>query len=710
MFQIDENPGCVEKARKAVSLIAEHRNSDRLRQWLKDGNMDAPEMDMGEAYALFSISDRTSKVDFDVMKTTIAFAPPESAEKMQKAYQMIEQDQATNLNNRSNHSEVRRNNYPLETWPVGLRNIGNTCYLNSVLQFLFTIKPLRELVLNCENFLEDPSPEALGGKKVGRTAVTAERVEVAQKFIRELRSFFNHMITAPTDTVQPEIDLAALALCKTDTPQSAPKSPELDAKKADGLGSIEGAPLIGPMPAPITDGEDANIPSADSVMGDDKSDTSMQAMELQDQTQEANTASNSQPAPPSRPPPIPPRPAAAAPTKSKLGNIEESARQQDAAEVLSNIFDLFSCAIKGKGVLREQEQFDMIKELFFSDVTSVRNTVPKPEEASELRDHFLVSPGWRDRNLYATLDDDFGSSEMEGGVTKYDFIRTAAPVQIINLRRLQFDRVKGEQVYDRSHIGLETTLYLDRYLEKTQSLPQLELLKLREAQWEKQRQLAVLNERRDVLRKTKIEGLDLAECVDEASAFMRDLSKQYEEQPAGSLPTPPPELADALTEKADHIKKDLAQIDAEMGQLEAEIDSMFKDARDHPYRLHAVFTHRGGTKGGHYWIYIYDFQNDLWRKYNDDIVTLANESDIFEQDKGSMPSASTGVVYIREDQIDTITEAVRREPTSTETADTNGAVETQMSDVQMQDVDDGIPSLEPIAYKDVQIIDGVEKA
>lgn len=143
--------------------------------------MDAPEMDMGEAYALFSISDRTAKVDFDVMKTMMAFAPADSAEKMQKAYEMIEQDQAQNLNNRSNQSEVRRNNYPLETWPVGLRNIGNTCYLNSVLQFLFTIKPLRELVLNCDSYLQDPSPEALKGKKVGRTAVTAERVEVAQK-------------------------------------------------------------------------------------------------------------------------------------------------------------------------------------------------------------------------------------------------------------------------------------------------------------------------------------------------------------------------------------------------------------------------------------------------------------------------------------------------------------------------------------------------
>ncbi|KAH7094937.1 hypothetical protein FB567DRAFT_543330 [Paraphoma chrysanthemicola] len=706
-LKTSDNPECMETARKAVRLIADHRNSDRLRQYLKDGNMTAPEMDLGEAYALFSISDRTATVDFDVMKTTIAFAPPESAEKMQKAYLMIEQDQATNLNNRSSQSEVRRNNYPLESWPVGLRNIGNTCYLNSVLQFLFTIKPLRDLVLNCDAFLQDPSPEALSGKKVGRTAVTAERVEVAQKFIHELRTFFQHMITAPTDTVQPAIDLAALALCKTDSPQSAPKSPELKAAESKDPASADQAPFIGPMPAPSNGVDASDTVAVDAVMADDKSDTSMQAMDFQNQPKDATT--EAVPAPPSRAPPIPPRPAPAPPTKSKLGNIEESARQQDAAEVLSNIFDLFSCAIQGKGILREEEQLDTIKELFFSDVTSVRNIKPKPEKSSELRDHFLVSPGWRDRNLYATLDDDFGLSEMEGGVTKYDYIDKAAPIQIINLRRLQFDRVKGEQVYDRSHIGLETTLYLDRYLGKTQSLPQLDLLRLREAQWDKQRQLRILDERKDELRRTEIEGLDLSDTIDETSAFIQELSRKYEQPGGDALPTPPPELADALSIKAEHLKKELEHISAEMTQLEADIDRVFAASRDHPYRLHAVFTHRGGTKGGHYWIYIYDFQNGMWRKYNDDLVTLANESDIFESEKVAMPAASTGVVYIREDLINDLTEAVRRNPTPIEAVPKVNGHSTQSNDVQMQDADDDLPPLEPVAYQDVQVIDGVEK-
>lgn len=526
--------------------------------------------------------------------------------------------------------------------------------------------------------------------------------------VRELRTFFNHMITAPTDTVQPAIDLAALALCKTDTPQSAPRSPAINAQQGSGLGSIEGAPVLGPLLPPSNETE--AVSSADSVMADDKSDTSMQLMDLQEQSQATQTA---QPAPPTRPPPIPPRPAA--PSKSRIGNIEESARQQDAAEVLSNIFDLFSCAIKGTALDRENEQLDAIKELFFSDVTSVRNTEPKAEESHELRDHFLVSPGWRERNLYATLDDDFGLSEMEGGITKYDYIKKASPIQIINLRRLQFDRTKGEQVYDRSYINLDTRIYLDRYLGETSSLSQEQLLKLRQAQWEKQRLLRELDESRDALQRSDVDGLDLAETVDETRAFMEGLSKQYEEQDDATLPTPPPELAEALSEKAANLRKDIERINAEMRQLEEGVDNMFKDSRDHPYRLHAIFTHRGGTKGGHYWIYIYDFQNNKWRKYNDDLVTEIDEKDVFKQEEGTIRAASTGVVYIREDLITKVTEAVRRQPTSDEAVgDANEHAETQASDVQMQDASDEAtlpqkPS-QSIKYHDVQVIDGVEMA
>jgi hypothetical protein len=64
------------------------------------------------------------------------------------------------------------------TMPVGLENIGNTCYLNSLLQFYFTIKPLREMILEIEKYQEGEVADALV-KRVGGRVVTVAEIERA---------------------------------------------------------------------------------------------------------------------------------------------------------------------------------------------------------------------------------------------------------------------------------------------------------------------------------------------------------------------------------------------------------------------------------------------------------------------------------------------------------------------------------------------------
>lgn len=720
-LKTQDNPSCIDNARKALSIIAEERQSERLRQFMKSGTMTEPDMDVGEAYALFSVDNRTLPLDLDVLQTTVDIAPPADVEKLQKAFAIIQQDQAQNFDNRigksAQQAEARRNEYPLETWPVGLRNIGNTCYLNSVLQFLFTIKPLRQVILNCDEYFEVPVPEVISKKKVGRATVTVQRVLTAQKFVRELRMFFEQMITAPTDTVQPAIDLASLALCRTDNPDTAAEVLKSSKPIETSLGSVDGIAISGPMPQ-ADSGKDASI-LADSVMGEEqiepvsgdredaKSDTSMQAMDL------GTESDQTVPAPPERPPPIPPRPDVQ--NRIKIGRLEESARQQDAAEVMGNIFDLVSCAIKGEDVMREGEQFDTIKKLFYSDVTTVQKTKRGVEKLSELRNHYLVSPGGRDRPMYATLDNDFGLGEMEGGGTRYDYIEQAAPFQIINVRRLQFEG--GSPQYNRSHIGLDSTLYMDRYLAKTKSLDELQLLRLREVQWTKQQELREIEHERQRLQATEIEGLDLAATLEETSVFLdnfmvnkSDRTEVADEQQEPLL-NPSMELVDALHNKAQHLQKDLESMEEHINQLESDIDGVFKECHDHPYRLHAVFTHSGDIKGGHYWIYIYDFQSGMWRSYNDDRVTIADEAQIFQREDGSIrPHVSTGVVYVRADLAEEYTQAVCRQPLTSENQ-RSGETATDTPDVVMGDATDVVPvsSLNQIRYHDLGVLEGVEK-
>jgi ubiquitin carboxyl-terminal hydrolase 25/28 len=664
--------------------------------------MPEQEMDLSEAYALFDISamDDRKNVDLSVLQSLMVVAPPSDVAKLEKAFALVQHDQAQNYNNKDEQPKEpgsRVNDFPLETWPVGCRNNGNTCYLNSVLQFLFTITPLRQLILNFEEYEQDPSPEALKNKKVGRAVVTPERVVTAQKFVRELQSLFRLMIRAPTDNVLPTKHLAELALCKTDTPETEEKAPD--------AGSLAKNEIPNGTETASIEESKAVITAADTVMGESndakdaepKGDGSAQAaVELHE--------TSDQPSPPTRPPPIPPRPKTQEQQKSKDDHIAESARQQDAAEVMGNIMDLISCAIKPDSIMRDGEQADLIKDLFFSDVTIVRNTKGKVEKTKELRNHHLISAGGRDRHLYAALDDDFGLSDIEGGETKYEYIEQPAPFQIVNVRRLQFNREKKQQVRDTAQLSLDDVLYLDRYLEATKRLPEGELLQLRQAQWTKQQELQRLAARCKDLQVTDIADVDLADAVEETAAFTENFFNAVEEQMFDLLPTPPPEeLSVNLHEKAKVLKSELEEIKTSMSQLESEIDTVFREYRDHGYRLHAIFVHRGGTGSGHYLIYIKDFQNNTWREYNDETVRPYAEEDIFKIGPGALAAGSTGIVFVREDHADRITQAVVREPDVT-IADV-ASTEAEQKDVEMADL-----ASSKVDYDSLEVIEGVEKS
>ncbi|PVI06943.1 cysteine proteinase [Periconia macrospinosa] len=693
----EENP---KIARKAVEIIAQHRNSQRLRELLETGEMSGVPMDTADAYQLLGINDRTAPVDMQVLASSIDLmieATPDMEGKYKEAMAIIERDQETT-------KQQQQPKYPLDSWPVGCANIGNTCYLNSVLQFLFTIKPLREMVLDCEKHMQDLDPEALEKKRVGRTAVSLARAETGQHFVRELKKLFEQMITSPTTSIRPDRTLAALALTRSDglAEASTENAPEIANDAFIG-------PLLPPQETLVT-GSRPPTP-ADSVMGnngDAKSDTdSMKAMDLTASADAPNGTAETIPEPPSRPPPIPPRPQVSADTNFR--KVEEVARQQDAAESINNVFDLLSCAFQGDGTLRDEEQDDWIKKYFFADVTTVRSKDGKETLKTDLQDTVAVTPKDRDQTLCAALDDEFGWSEAEPGVYKYEFFERLPPIQIFNARRLQFDPVAKRTVKNESHLSLDKTLYMDRYMKSTKSLSQDQLQDLRKQQWKLQDELRILDEKRKTLKETDFESagksIDLPNVLDETASFAEAVAEENDgsedtAQDSNKLPV-------ELRERAKKIRTIIEKIENRVTALEEEIDQVFANCKDHPYRLHAIFMHAGSASGGHYWIYIYDSQKQIWRKYNDETVSEESEQEILGKIERTNPPTSTGIVYVRQDVVEELTEAVHRKVehatsmnghTDVEMKDENSGWDTQTSVIRMDD-----------EYPDLRVINGVEQ-
>lgn len=235
-------------------------------------------MDIGDAYRLLQIPDRTVD-DAAIMAayTICVDEAPGQIDSYNRALSIIAKEKNSPLLS-SMVGSTTQSERDLSEWPVGLQNIGNTCYLNSLLQFYFSIRPFRAMVLNFEEFRMDLDDESLSKKKVGSRKVSKKEVERSQKcrcyfgsplgswkltpfflscpsrllVLRELRTLFNNMITSPRPSVTPGQELARLTLISPTNEAAIRRRSTISANRAGSLGEINGMPIMGPLGPPQT--------------------------------------------------------------------------------------------------------------------------------------------------------------------------------------------------------------------------------------------------------------------------------------------------------------------------------------------------------------------------------------------------------------------------------------------------------------------------
>jgi ubiquitin carboxyl-terminal hydrolase 25/28 len=165
-----------------VALIAESRKSKALFHFLETGEMEAAEMDVGEAFQLLQIPDRTVDDNSILAAYSVCCSDaPGQIATYRKALSIIAREKQSPFLSSVLADDPTQSARALTDWPVGLNNIGNTCYLNSLLQFYFTITPLRNMVLDFENYKTDLDEENIKNKRVGSRKVSRTEIERSQK-------------------------------------------------------------------------------------------------------------------------------------------------------------------------------------------------------------------------------------------------------------------------------------------------------------------------------------------------------------------------------------------------------------------------------------------------------------------------------------------------------------------------------------------------
>ncbi|KAJ6014572.1 Peptidase C19 ubiquitin carboxyl-terminal hydrolase 2 [Penicillium herquei] len=654
--KISDQPSSKPLAIKALELIAQARKSEGLEWFIKTGEPVSGDMDIADAYRMLQIPNRTVDEDAVIAAYTICVDEnPGQADVYGRALGVIakEMDSAVlkNMMGISTGADVNASD-----WPVGLTNIGNTCYLNSLLQFYFTIKPFRDLVGNIDKYQMDVTSEtSLVAKKVGSRLVTVKEVNRSLRFVYELRFLFANMATSPNPSVAPSQELARLTLIAEGNEAAINRRSMTSTSKDHGLGDVDGAPVLGPLGDPQSIGEKPMTTQTNAK------DAGSEAT-LVSQPEGPNSATAIQAVATSsdrsdQPPPVPSRPELDS-REFSLENVDFG-MQQDVTEVINNVLFQTQCAIRPREIASDGEQIDQVKDLFYgqtrSYLTTPEGTRSKEERWSDIKVNVALGP----RDIYDAIDGAFDpqsiivdkqEAEQHGAITR------PPPVLQIQVQRVQFDPVKKTSYKSTNHLQLAETIYLDRYMDSSRP----EILQKRQDCWEwKKRIVALQTRRNELLSSENSKTIDTMKLLSRMDELVHQLSGHQQNDSTHLCIEPT--FSQEIQEIASVVEKEIQAIDDEVQTTKKLIAEQFADSRALPYELYAVFIHRGSVSFGHYWIYIHDLQSGIWRKYNDEYVTkVENLDEIFGNPDDTNPPTPYFLVYIHKDKKDILTGPLER--------------------------------------------------
>ncbi|XP_040338992.1 ubiquitin carboxyl-terminal hydrolase 28 isoform X6 [Herpailurus yagouaroundi] len=90
------------------------------------------------------------------------------------------------------------------------------------------------------------------------------------------------------------------------------------------------------------------------------------------------------------------------------------------------------------------------------------------------------------------------------------------------------------------------------------------------------------------------------------------------------------------------IEQDIQDLKNCIASTTQTIEQMYRDPllRQVPYRLHAVLVHEGQANAGHYWAYVYNQPRQVWLKYNDISVTESSWEELERDSYGGLRNVS----------------------------------------------------------------------
>lgn len=310
--------------------------------------------------------------------------------------------------------------------------------------------------------------------------------------------------------------------------------------------------------------------------------------------------------------------------------------QQDVEEVMGSIINRLQAAIRPSSVDDKTGiQLERLMETFF--VTTVNYTKKFHEKKYQNEVSFDRSiTAFPAENGACTLYDALGRNFdqqilEESKLSRYTTIRTLPPILHVLIQRTQSTGSKNG-----NPVIIPETLYLDRFMDMDHDSPAFQR---RVEDWITAKRSADIKADLDKLEANpsylrSLEHYSPPEPVslnqpasgdetpEEVETF--DFDGPVEDDFLLISPSKPPQTTqetETPVPKVTGVYETYCQVkqmmEDEVERCEEAIAVHNDELKNIPYRLHAVICHRGQLMSGHYWVWIHDFEDNVWRWYND---------------------------------------------------------------------------------------------
>ncbi|KAF7307239.1 USP domain-containing protein [Mycena indigotica] len=499
--------------------------------------------------------------------------------------------------------------------PRGINQLGNTCYLNSLLQYFYTIKDLREAVMSMNGLIvksvddDKLTDDDLSRHRVGGRLVTRREITRSKKFISLLANLFCDLQFSEDAAVTPALELAKLALVTS-------KDEEEDEDKANTDSSNDTDATLVEEGGGVTRGPSQN---------NNAMDVDSPSVPPRTTSPVTNGEASSSKAVVKKAPPLPPR----KPVESS-GSEMMFGKQHDVSECMDNcIFQIETALLKFDAITGSEDdnKTSVVKRLFYgkikqrlaSDDLQSRSSI---HEKEDLFSHLPVNVNDDGVDIYDGLSAYFDDVvEFEGKKVRMEVTLVETPPLLqIQLQRVQFNRETLQPYKSQAYVKFGETIYMDRFLDSAD--PQ-----------KKARAKVIQGE----LTRCRERSRDLLSHKTGRCAPMLDYTARFLSSQARAAGVDD-DLLLSLQAEQQHIGGEIEHLQVRIKALKEELEELWRDCKDAPYELTSVFIHRGSSPSfGHYFFYSRHLptEPDSWFKYNDQDVTNIKKSEVLADTTGS---------------------------------------------------------------------------